>query len=258
MFRITRTQLARFESAAVSTFEEAMLARGAALAPRTAARLGREQMLVVVRSAIARAARHGLTLKGPVGLFVELTFLFGSGFDADVQLPWARACLQDVAAHGEMLAASSLHTASLAAQRQIHGPGDRHLDAARRRLAILVERLPPLRSGDLEAVVLEALRLVHPQKYAFVGEPALRALIAAGEAEAARLGRVGLPDVLLLVALMFVFGQRCTEDPLYPWIDGAGSRSSTSIAAPALEAQAIEATASTWLRQVLTLTELSP
>lgn len=256
MFRITKTQLASFENVALSSFEEKMVARGAQLSPSLAASLGRDQMLVAVRSAIAQAGRHGLTLKGPVGLFVELTFLFGSGFDADVQLPWARECLEIIPFYGERQAAASLHTASVEAQGWIYGPGSQHLDAALRRLADLVEDPAPPRSGDFTAIALDTLRRIHPKKYAFVRKPALSSLIAAGEASAARLGLVEPPDVLLLVALMFVFGQRCTDDPLYPWIAGTWSRAAP--AAPAPQARPIEATARTWLRRVLTTTELSP
>ena len=247
MFRITRTQVERFEGVARSTFEETMVARGAAMAPRLAANLGEEQMLAVVRAAIDRAAGHGLTRKGPVGLFVELTFLFGSGFDADVQLPWARASLAIASAGDQMAAASTLYAASIEAQEQLHGPENRHAEAALRRLASLVEEPLPLGSQDLAEVALEVMEYVHPQKHAFVGEPALRELIAAGEAEAARHGLVELPDVLLLVALMFALGQRCADDPMYPWIAGA----LYSAATPALRARQIAATAPTWLREVL-------
>lgn len=247
MFRITRTQVESFEGVALATFEEAMVARGAAMAPKLAANLGEEQMRVVIRAAIARAASHGLTRKGPVGLFVELTFLFGSGFDADVQLPWARASLEIASAGDQMEAASVLYAESVEAQEQIHGPENRHAEAALRRLASLVEERLPLGTQDLAEVALAVMEHVHPQKYAFVGEEALRELIAAGEAEARRHGLVELPDVLLLVALMFALGQRCAEDPMYPWIAGA----LYSAATPEQRARQIAATAPTWLREIL-------
>jgi hypothetical protein len=137
MFKITRPQLERFQEAELSTFEEAMVARGAELSPTLAASLGDDQMRVFVRAAIAQAARHGLTLKGPVRLFVELTFLFGSGFDADAQHPWARACLESVPGRGQLQRASALHAASLEALRRIRGPSNLHTDPALRRLSTL-------------------------------------------------------------------------------------------------------------------------
>jgi hypothetical protein len=250
MFRITRTQVERFEGVALATFEETMVARGAAMAPRLAANLGEEQMLVVIRAAIAQAARHGLTQKGPVALFVELTFLFGSGFDADVQLPWARECLEIAAAGDQMEAASTLYMASVEAEERIRGPESRYAEAALRRLAALLEEPLPLGSQPLTEVALAVMEHVHPEKFAFVGEPALRELIAAGEVEAARHGLDELPDVLLLVALMFTLGQRCADDPMYPWIAGALYSGAT----PPQRARQLAATAPTWLRQVLITT----
>jgi hypothetical protein len=135
MFKITRPQQALFEQVALSAFEEALVARGAQLAPALAASLGDDQMRVFVRAAIAQAARHGFTRKGPVRLFVELTFLLGSGFDTDAQYPWARASLEDVLGRGQLQRASALHAASLEALRRIRGPSSLHDDPALRRLS---------------------------------------------------------------------------------------------------------------------------
>jgi hypothetical protein len=255
MFKISKAQLASFQDAALATFEAAMVARGTAVAPRLATSLGPDGMLVVVRAAIARAARHGLTFKGPVGLFVELSFLLGSGFDADVQYPWARRCLAGVRERGQMAAASALHAASGRALRRIHGPNNRHTDEALRLLPALVAEPRELHAYDFAAVVLATMKLIHPRKCAFVGTPALLALIAAGEAEAARQGFVALPDVLLVVGLLFAFGAQCTDDPLYPWI--SGTLRSPTIVTPALRARELEKTALIWLQQVVVKRENS-
>lgn len=255
MLKITRTQLSALEAAARATFEETMVARYAELAPTLAASLGRDQMLVVIRAAVSRAARHGFTFNGPVRLFVELGFLFGSGFDADAQYPWARACLENVAVGGQMRASSALYSASMKALRRIHGPQNRHTNAALHRIVALAAEPPPLHAHDFAAVALEAMWRMHPQKCAFVGKRALLSLIAAGEADAARHGFVEPHDVLLLVALMFAFGQQCAEDPSYPWI--AGTLLSTTITTPRLRARQLEKTALTWLGQVLMNLEIS-
>ena len=135
MFKITRAQNTLFEQAALSTFEEALVARGAKLAPALAASLGDDRMRAFVRAAIAQAARHGFTLKGPVRLFVELTFLFGSGFDTDARHPWARASLEGDPGLGQLRRASSLHAASLEALRRIQRSSNLHDDPALRRLS---------------------------------------------------------------------------------------------------------------------------
>lgn len=135
MFKITRAQNTLFEEAALSTFEESLVARGAVLAPALAASLSEEQMRAFVRAAIARAAHHGFTLKGPVRLFVELAFLFGSGFDVDPKHRWARTSLESEPGLDQLQRAASLHAASLTVLRQIRAASNLHEDPALRRLS---------------------------------------------------------------------------------------------------------------------------
>ena len=245
MFRLTEHQLATFRRTAVSDFEEQMVEHCAAFSPGLAAALGREGLVAVVRAGIARAAGHGFTLGGPVRLFIELGFLFGSGFDTDVQYPWARACL---ARSGEtppvdqaieqMDCAAALHDASMDALSAIRGLDDRHVRIALHRLLELAAEPLPSPVDDLPAFALAALERVHPEKYALVGEPALRELIAAGIIEAARHGLDAPRDVLLLVAVMFTWGQGCTSDPLHAWI--GRTLTDATIATPTLRARQLE------------------
>ena len=62
--------------------------------------LGKEGLVGVIRGGIKRAAKHGFTFTGPMRLFLELCLLFGSGFDEDVQYPWARESLGSVHVQG--------------------------------------------------------------------------------------------------------------------------------------------------------------
>jgi hypothetical protein len=256
MFQIQGRQIAIFRRTAASAFEEQMVEHCAELSPRLAAAPGRPQLLTVVRAAIARAAGHGFTLMGPVRLFIELGFLFGSAFDTDVQYPWARACLarsRETSPGGpdleQMDCASGLHGASMDAQQAIRGPDDSHVEAALRRLLRLAEEPSPDHVADLPALGLAALEHVHPEKYAFVGEPALRELIAAGTEEAAHHGLTAPRDVLLLVGVMFACGQGCTRDPLHAWI-GETLRDAT-IATPDLRARLLEERALIAVRDAL-------
>ncbi|AUX44331.1 uncharacterized protein SOCE26_057950 [Sorangium cellulosum] len=256
MFRITTRQLRTFERMAASDFEEQLVEHCAAFWPRLAAAPGRERLLTIVRAAIARAAGYGFTLSGPVRLFIELGFLFGSGFDTDVQHPWARAYLtrqgetRPVGPDIEQMdCAAGLHHAAMDALSAIRGPHDRYIHAALRRLLALAAEPSPSRVDDLPAFALSALERVHPEKYAFVGEPALRELFAAGADEAARHGLEAPRDVLLLVAMMFAYGQGCTSDPIHAWIGRA--LTDETIATPALRARRLEERALSMARDAL-------
>jgi hypothetical protein len=102
-----------------------------------------------------------------------------------------------------------------------------------------------LGAGDFSSTVLAETARIHPQKYAYVGEPALRTLIAKGEAEASRYGLSTQREILLLVVLMFSFGQGCTEDPIYPWI--ADTLGNDRVPGPSERASQLKKNAAAWL-----------
>lgn len=217
MLRISREKVDVFRSVTLSRFEAKMMERCAALAPGRCARLGDVGLRAAVQAAIARAAGHGFTLTGPVRLFVELCVLLGSGFDGDVQHPFARECL--AAGGTQMQRAAGLHARGVAALREIRGPGGRHDQAALWRLRELVASRTELQPHrELAGALLGTMAYVHPEKYAHVGEPALRSLIEHAESEARWHGMLGPEDVLLLAGLMFALGHGCLEDPFHPWI----------------------------------------
>ena len=60
--------------------------------PRVAA-MGEPAARALVRKAIARAKRHGIVQEYEVSRYLDMMFLLGEDFDADVALPWAREIL---------------------------------------------------------------------------------------------------------------------------------------------------------------------
>ena len=236
-----------FRSATVSRFEAAMMERCKVLAPRRCGALRGDLLRVAVQAAIARAARHGFTFTGPVRLFVELSMLLGSGFDHDRQYAFARECL--VGDSTQMQRAEALHARAIATLRSIQGAGERHADTDLEQLRELVTTVPTPGREGLEATALAMMARMQPHKYAHVAEPALRSLIAVAEAEAAWHGVSAPQDVLLIVALMYAFGQGCLEDPLYPWIADGLDRERG--AGPARQAERLREQTLAWLAHVL-------
>ncbi|AKT39599.1 hypothetical protein [Chondromyces crocatus] len=245
MLRIHADQLAIFEHAALHDFEEEMVEHCAVLSPWIEAAIDRGGQVAIVRAAIARAADYGFTLKGPVRLFIELGFLLGHGFDADVQYPWARMLLTragETRPRGadieQMDCAAGLHGAARDALRVIRGPGDQALCSALRRFSDLMSRPLSSQRDDVTRMALTRFKHVHPEKFAFVGELALRTLVAEATEEAARHGLDTPWDILLLVSCMFLYGQGCTRDPSLPWI--AHAFADETSASPALRSLRFE------------------
>ena len=76
-----------FEHAALLRFEDEMIAHSKRFSPVLSRVLGKTQLRVAVHSAVVRAMSYGFTWRGPIQLFIEMTFLCGSAFDTDPQYP---------------------------------------------------------------------------------------------------------------------------------------------------------------------------
>jgi hypothetical protein len=215
---IRQTQMDAFERHAAETFENHMVAHVRTFAAAHARVLGGSGVRHVVRLGMAHASRYGLTDGRSVRLYIELMFLFGSEFTTDPQLPWARDVLSAAGRLGGPATADRLRGKAMTFLDFVSGPDDEYEKAAcARALRMRFEDLPSA-AADLDEQVVRALRQLHPEKCACVGEPALLALLTRA-ADAARVHRLEQPqDIALLTGLMFTFGHGCTSDLQYPWI----------------------------------------
>lgn len=246
MLVIRAQQMSALEQAGRRRFEDEMVAHARDFTPRLSEVLGEEQLRIAVRSAIGSAEAHGFTLRGPIRLYVELTFLRGGGFETDPQYPKLGAILRQPS--GEMQRAELLYEAMLDYLEKVSGPGAVNVHKALSDLLVFARSPLPFSSGFLEGMILEMSR-VFPKKAAYIGEAALSALIREGVDEARRYGFATFREAALIVALMFAFGHRCTADPLYPWIQR--TLHDPRITDPAARARRLEQKAVTWLEHVV-------
>ena len=149
-------------------------------ASRLAETCGEPALRVLIRLGVARAKAQGLTLRGPVRLFIELMVMFGSEFDKDPLLPWASAALDNPAVKDQMARAETLHRASLAYIETAVGPKDSYVIAALRRLDEEDIKGYDISSRNFEERALRKLRAIYPQKCVVAGDPALLWLVRRG------------------------------------------------------------------------------
>jgi hypothetical protein len=214
---IRREQMKIFEEAALQAFEDEMTWHLYEFSPRHAAVIGEENVRLTIRRGVARAGRYGLTHRGPVRLYLDLTFMFGSDFDTDPQLPWAAAILGSGAVD-QMERAEQLHAGARWYSDAVAGPKFEYAKEAfarARRVRYEHLRIPP---GEFEEGCLTHLRAVHPEKYAYVGREALTELIREGVGAAAHRHVSGEPEALFWILLMFAMGHGFASDPLFPWV----------------------------------------
>lgn len=243
---IQASQIHALEQAAEQRFENEMVLHSRDFSPTLSAILSEEQLRAAVRSAISRARGYGFTKRGPIRLFVEMTFLWGSGFDTDPQYSWVQGVLGGCS--DQMWRAQRIYNGYLDYLDRASGPGAANVHRALRHL-LLFSRMPMALSGNFTAAMLGHMRSIFPEKSEYVGEQGLRTLIAAGLAEAERYQFVQERQRALVVVLQFAFGHRCTDDPLYPWI--SRTLADDKIATPEVRAARLEKKAITWLEHVV-------
>jgi hypothetical protein len=244
---ISEQHMAALHRTVAVQFENEMVAHSLQFAPKLARVLGEAQLRRAIGAAIMRAQRHRFSNRGPVRLFIEAMFLFGSAFDDDPQYPWAHAILRDEAQ--QMVRAQRLYEKVLDYQHKVSGRDGANTRESLRRLAQLSQRPPALSPGSVEDGLTWELANVFPEKAAYAGKEALRALVAEGIVAARKAGFVTPRSQLVVVTLMYTFGHGCGDDLLYPWI--ARTMHDPRIADPAVRADRLERKALTWLAHVL-------
>lgn len=245
--QIRGEQMKVFEQAALRSFEDEMVAHSKNFSPRLCEVIGDEQLRVALRSAMDRAGSYGFTNRGPIRLFIELMFLYGSAFDTDPQYPEMGEMLR--ASGDQMQRAEQMHQRADDYLDNVGGPDNENVRKALKDLSIFARQPVTLAPAGFEAGLLQEMNRIFPQKAAYVGEAGLKTLIREGIAEAQKYGFSTVRQMTMIVVLMFAFGHGCTNDPLYPWI--ARTLQDERITDPAARAERLEKKARTWLEHVL-------
>ena len=227
-------------------FEDEMVVHSRGFSPRLCEVLGENQLRVALRQAIAHAGGYGFTFRGPLRLFIEMTFLFGSAFDTDPQYPWAAKILR--AKEDQMQRADQLCDTVIDYQKKVSGPQATNSRRALTELLVFARKPVTFSSDDFSAGMRREMHHVFPQKAAYIGEEGMTALIRKGRDEA-RILRFPVRGEAVMVTLMFAFGHGCPADPLYPWIQR--TLQDEKIIEPAARAERLEKKAVTWLEHVL-------
>ena len=246
MLAIRSDQMKVFEEAAMKGFEDEMVVHSRGFTPELCKVLGEEQLRVAIRRAISRAGSYGFTYRGPIRLYMEMMYLFGSDFDTDPQYPRLAKIL--AAPDEQMQRAELLNEAVLDFQEKVCGSEAANVRRALGDLRILAQRPTTFPMSALVPGMLLEMRRNYPEIVTYVGEDELTALIQEGEAEARKHG-FPVRGAVLVVSLMFAFGHGCVSDPLYPWI--SRTLEDERIADSQARSERLEKKALTWLEHVL-------
>ena len=186
-----------------------------------------EALTALVDNGLARSVHHGFDHRGSARFFLECMFMFGSHFDTDPQYVVFNQALRERGEAVMLDRADRMHKAVMAYINAASGPNHDHEHAALVRMA--TARFEGVMSlGDRRDDIVEVLDRVYPEKCRYLGKDAMANLVDVGFSLASRRGSVWTSSGALITGLMFTFGHGCFEDPQFPWIGAALSRSGTS------------------------------
>ena len=247
MLTIRSEQMKVLEDVARGHFETEMAEHSRAFSPRLCAVLGKAALRGAINGMMARAEGYGFTFRGPIRLYIEMSFLFGSGFDTDPQYPVLGEQLR--ADGDQMTRADRIYEATVYYNQHVAGERAANIHRALRELLAFVRRTEEISPNRFGARVLEEMHLIFPEKSAYLGNDILMTLIGRAEAEAERWDFSAPRPKAMMAILMFAFGHGCADDDLYPWIRRT-LRDSKIVSANA-RAQRLERKAITWLEHVV-------
>jgi len=231
----------------VARFEQEMQAHLAGFAPLVHAHVGDAGIATVVRHGVQAAESLGLTRRGPVRLYLEMTTMFGSGFVQDPQYrAFAEILRLDIR---DMERADLLAAAVADYAAAVTGPDNANLWAACARL----RQLHDLPEPDAYPTEFDAMAAVFgeifPQKLVHMGRRAFGRLSHRARGAALRLRAADRRSEWTLLGLMLFFGHGCFDDPQYPWL-GTTLRSRSPVDPDATVAH-LERKARIWLDAAL-------
>ncbi len=222
MLKIRDEQMRAFElETGLEEFEREMIIHLKDFAPKHSELLGEDGVRRVMRRGIEGAKGYGFTNRGPVRLYTELMFMFGSAFDTDPLLPWAGEVLRDGSLDEQMERAARLYERLIDYIDRVVGEDRRPSIEALRRVKEVSLQVDGISSMDpaFERLVLDKIRWIYPERHAYLGDAPLQGLLRQGPAMAERCGLTTDRGVVLTVVLAFSAGHGFPRDPLFPWIE---------------------------------------
>ncbi len=247
MLTISTEQIEAFEQDALRRFEDEMIVHSQSFSPALSKVLGEEQLRVAVHSAIERADGYGFTNRGSIRLFIELMFLFGSGFDTDPQYPWIANILQE--SSPQMERAEQLYEKTLEYQDKVSGKNAINTNEALKKLPSISQQSTNFSAENFSSEMLNRMAYAFPEKANFLGKKALTILIDEANTVAKQADFPTYRGYAVIAVLMYAFGHSCVNDPLYPWI--YNTLKDEKIITPQARAERLEKKAVTWLNHVL-------
>jgi len=230
-------------------FEDEMLAHCKDFSPQLCETLDDTQLRIAILRAIENAQQYGLTNRGPVRLYIEMTMLFGSDFDSDPLYPWAHKVLANEEIDVQSDKADLLFEKTLEYLDSVVGPDDTFAIQALQRISAFAQTTPAYSTHDYLSSMLHDISMLYPEKANYIGNVKLESMIRKGASKSSAYGMTNPNDWVVITLLMFAFGHGCDHDPFYPWI--SDTLTDEKITDSEKRIKRLRKKSITWLNQVI-------
>lgn len=247
MITLKEGQMEAFKINALQKFIDDMVLHSYDFSPELCEYLNDEQLRWALKDTIATAKKYGFTNKGPVQLYIDLSFLFGSFFDTDPLFTNFSVILLDNS--NQMFRAEQLHLLTSQYLKKVHGPNNMNIDQAMISVINILQAPLPQTKSHLETNILNEFKNIFPQRADYIGDEILKAFIQRAGELAPKLQLSPVSGHILLVMLMSIFGYGCTQDKLYPWI--SKTLLNNKIKDPQVRTERLQRKMVIWLAEVL-------
>lgn len=214
MLTIRPSQMEALEQASIKGFAEEMLEHVQQTFPQVCADLSDDDIRQAVAMAMKKANQYGFSIRGSIRLYLEISFILGSGFDTDTQYKDFKERL--TSPDDELLRAEHLYRYIHAYETDVVGDNDDHQKAAVNALKALA--IPSVAKGELEPALVEELQKAYPQKVASITPYRLEQMVKKNLAYANKIGLTSSSSQVIYVRLAFLLGHGFLNDPLHPWV----------------------------------------
>lgn len=218
MLKIREEQMDELGKIALKKFEDSMVEHVKEFFAKYYEVLGEPTVREVIVYGVDRAENHDFTTERDVCLYINLMFLVGSNFDADLQLPWAAEILNDETITDSVKRIDGLYDKATEYLDEVAGVDNEHLVRALIYMRkVPIEDFSQSGTGNVERKVIGLLQGIWPQKCGKLGDVILRRLIGHGVESMAQYNVTSDRGVALYTGLMFMLGSGLDSDPQFPW-----------------------------------------
>lgn len=227
MLKVRKEQIDVFKQAAVCSFEDRMVEHMKRFSPKHSNILDDSEIRECIRQAWEKAESYEFKSERSIRLYIEMSFMLGSGFDADPQMPWVAEMLANQFISDETGRIDRLYDkaweyveCNLADYSSPSGEVDpkRFIEQIRQLRQESEQVLPESAVSQFCERTIGRLRRTFPHKCEYLGEPTLRRLISYSLELAHSHGITTERGYSFFIAMSFILGSGFDRDPQLPWV----------------------------------------